>query len=610
MSPASDATTRRRRPRPRHDPARAPRPAAALAAAAADDHGRRRHAVPLPDRGVVPRAPAAELRLHGWYPGASLGHPLLLYYFPFPFLLMSALAPLVGMPVAFKLGTALGVFLLPLLVYASFRLMRLAFPAPAPGRRRRARLPLRRGQPDLGRHDREHAHRRVLVHLRRRLRHPLPRASSCAPGRTAAGPGPRPPCSRSPATRTATPCCGRASPPRASCCGIPRAADRGRAAALAHARLAAGGRGAGLRPRRPRPRAASRGLGLDDALRRRLDRRHGPRHLPAAPPAAPPRRRPRARGDARPSRAAAGGATRRLLLLGFGALAGGGARVGRAGPRRDRRALRPARTAVAGPRRGGRARPRARAPRPRRRGGARASCWSRRCTRTRARASCATGSTGTTPGLEAKELWPAWQELMGKLRGGPGDPRVAFEYGPVHERAGSIRMHETVPFFSGPLGDRGRLQPVEHHHAPGLLPAVGALPLLAEPVPKPDLLALRPRQRPRAPPPPQREPRRRGERPARVRARRAGRSRCARRASRPTRSTAWPTREPGYVEPLAFAPVRSPREGWRDQAVPLVLAQAAQPRRPRLHRRPALRRRGHRPLGAPARAARCRREWR
>ena len=24
------------------------------------------------------------LRLHGWYPGAYLGHPLLLYYFPLP----------------------------------------------------------------------------------------------------------------------------------------------------------------------------------------------------------------------------------------------------------------------------------------------------------------------------------------------------------------------------------------------------------------------------------------------------------------------------------------------------------------------------------------------
>ena len=30
------------------------------------------------------------LRLHGWYPGAYMGHPLLLYYFPLPFLIMSA----------------------------------------------------------------------------------------------------------------------------------------------------------------------------------------------------------------------------------------------------------------------------------------------------------------------------------------------------------------------------------------------------------------------------------------------------------------------------------------------------------------------------------------
>ena len=52
-------------------------------------------------------------------------------------------------------------------------------------------------------------------------------------------------------------------------------------------------------------------------------------------------------------------------------------------------------------------------------------------------------------GLEAKELWPAWQELTERLRGGPSDARVAVEYGPVHERAGSIRMYETLPWFSG-----------------------------------------------------------------------------------------------------------------------------------------------------------------
>jgi hypothetical protein len=73
------------------------------------------------------------LRLHGWYPGAYLGHPLLLYYFPLPFLVMSALAPVFGMPVAFKLGTVLGVFLFPFFVYASFRLMGFRFPAPLLG---------------------------------------------------------------------------------------------------------------------------------------------------------------------------------------------------------------------------------------------------------------------------------------------------------------------------------------------------------------------------------------------------------------------------------------------------------------------------------------------
>jgi hypothetical protein len=73
------------------------------------------------------------LRLHGWYPGAYLGHPLLLYYFPLPFLLISAMAPVTGMPVAFKLGTALGVFLLPPLVYAALRAMGFRFPSPLLG---------------------------------------------------------------------------------------------------------------------------------------------------------------------------------------------------------------------------------------------------------------------------------------------------------------------------------------------------------------------------------------------------------------------------------------------------------------------------------------------
>src|SRR5712691_7779212 len=50
-------------------------------------------------------------RLHGWYPGAYLGQPLLLYYFPLPFLAMSAMAPLVGLPAALLGAAASLVFL-------------------------------------------------------------------------------------------------------------------------------------------------------------------------------------------------------------------------------------------------------------------------------------------------------------------------------------------------------------------------------------------------------------------------------------------------------------------------------------------------------------------
>src|SRR5438045_9558404 len=45
------------------------------------------------------------LRFQGWYPGAYLGHPLLLYYFPLAFLVMSALVPVLGLMAAFKVGS-------------------------------------------------------------------------------------------------------------------------------------------------------------------------------------------------------------------------------------------------------------------------------------------------------------------------------------------------------------------------------------------------------------------------------------------------------------------------------------------------------------------------
>ena len=52
-------------------------------------------------------------------------------------------------------------------------------------------------------------------------------------------------------------------------------------------------------------------------------------------------------------------------------------------------------------------------------------------------------------GLEAKEIWPAFRRMTASIAGGVGDPRVAVEYGAEHEKAGSIRMYETLPFFSG-----------------------------------------------------------------------------------------------------------------------------------------------------------------
>ena len=52
-------------------------------------------------------------------------------------------------------------------------------------------------------------------------------------------------------------------------------------------------------------------------------------------------------------------------------------------------------------------------------------------------------------GLEAKENWPAFRRMAASIAGGVGDPRVAVEYGTEHEKAGSIRMYETLPYFSG-----------------------------------------------------------------------------------------------------------------------------------------------------------------
>ncbi|WP_447973551.1 6-pyruvoyl-tetrahydropterin synthase-related protein [Nitrospira sp. Kam-Ns4a] len=70
-------------------------------------------------------------KLSGWAQGNYAGFPILQFYFPLPFLLMAGLSAVVALPVAFKLVTVLGTVTLPLAAYAVVRLAGRPFPAPA-----------------------------------------------------------------------------------------------------------------------------------------------------------------------------------------------------------------------------------------------------------------------------------------------------------------------------------------------------------------------------------------------------------------------------------------------------------------------------------------------
>ncbi len=166
-------------------------------------------------------------------------------------------------------------------------------------------------------------------------------------------------------------------------------------------------------------------------------------------------------------------------------------------------------------------------------------------------------------GLEAKELWPAWRELTETLRKGHDDGRVAVEYGPVHERAGSIRMYETLPFFSG----RDTLEGVYNQAATTTHPVYYLASELFARSPNPfrsrsyssfdpesavprlrlfnvsEIVAVSPE----------------------LEAALAARPDVEREAKIPP-YTLFRLREPGpgYVEPLAFAPLRASPHEWRD----------------------------------------------
>lgn len=69
-------------------------------------------------------------KLIGWYPHWLAGLPMFQFYFIPPYLLMAILSPFISLEVAFKLVSVMGIFLLPLFVFLSVRLMGYKFPAP------------------------------------------------------------------------------------------------------------------------------------------------------------------------------------------------------------------------------------------------------------------------------------------------------------------------------------------------------------------------------------------------------------------------------------------------------------------------------------------------
>lgn len=71
--------------------------------------------------------------LSGWSPDWYAGFPLLHFYFPLVVTFQAILSYLIPYEIAFKLGTVLGTFFLPVSIYVMLRLMRLPFPTPIIG---------------------------------------------------------------------------------------------------------------------------------------------------------------------------------------------------------------------------------------------------------------------------------------------------------------------------------------------------------------------------------------------------------------------------------------------------------------------------------------------
>ena len=288
--------------------------------------------------------------------------------------------------------------LLPLLAYAAFRLM--GFRSRAAARRRgRVRLPVLRGEPDLGRHPGQHAHRRVLLHVRHR---PRARSSSAPPtGAYARGDGPWVPAVAARGHRARPRLRGAlGGPVRRRTSSTPRAVPRARWA------------GWPAWPASPSrwPPSGCCPLLADWGWTTPYDDPWitvGLRNLfPSVPVAALRGRRGRGGLDAAP-RAAGGRARPPAAVLLHSALVAIALAAAGAHARHHRHPLHAVRAARALPGRSGHPRwpcsawPPPTWPRSR-------SSSSASCTRTPTRRCCGPGWTGTTPALQAKELWPAF----------------------------------------------------------------------------------------------------------------------------------------------------------------------------------------------------------
>ncbi|MEM5793320.1 MAG: 6-pyruvoyl-tetrahydropterin synthase-related protein [Candidatus Aenigmatarchaeota archaeon] len=70
-------------------------------------------------------------KLIGWCQEWFLGYPAFQFYFPLVFFITGLLAYFIPIFISFKIGSVLGVFLLPICTYFCFKLMRFKFPVPS-----------------------------------------------------------------------------------------------------------------------------------------------------------------------------------------------------------------------------------------------------------------------------------------------------------------------------------------------------------------------------------------------------------------------------------------------------------------------------------------------